>query len=112
MSFQPLKRLRSLLPWTDTKLDLTDIDDETFDQAANVLEANGDELTKENIREQAEYLLEIEDVDDGELRLGLIQDETEQSLSDRDIVAPRQLTEQSELFESGTWSGTISSSGR
>ena len=101
MSSQPLQRLRSVLPWTDTELDLTDIDDETFDQAANVLEANGDELTKENIREQAEYLLEIEDVDDGELRLGLIQDETEQSLSDRDIVAPRQLTEQSKLFESG-----------
>lgn len=101
MSADRFERVRSLLPWTESTPGLDEIDDETFDQAAAVLEGNGDELTKENIRDQAEYLLELEDVDDGELRLGVIQDETEQSLSDRDIIAPRQLTEESQLFESG-----------
>ncbi|EJN56890.1 hypothetical protein HSB1_47070 [Halogranum salarium B-1] len=89
------------MPWTDSTPTLNDIDDETFDRAAAVLEANGDELTKANIREQAEYLLELEEADDGDLRLGVVQDATERSLSDRDIIAPRQLTERSELFESG-----------
>ncbi|WP_209309599.1 VirB4 family type IV secretion system protein [Haloarcula amylovorans] len=80
---------------------IEDIDDETFGRATEILEANGDDLTKENIREQAEYLLEIEDVDEGELRLGVVQDESEQALADQDIIAPRQLQEVSNLFESG-----------
>ncbi|MFC7216553.1 hypothetical protein ACFQO4_21065, partial [Saliphagus sp. GCM10025334] len=94
-------RFRSWLPVGSSEPSIDDIDDETFDRAAEVLEANGDDLTKENIRKQARYLLEVEDVDDGELRLGVIQDETEQSLADRDVIAPRQLQEVSNLFESG-----------
>ncbi|AQL44821.1 hypothetical protein BV210_18365 (plasmid) [Halorientalis sp. IM1011] len=81
--------------------DIDDIDDETFDQVTAILEANGDDLTKENIRQQAQHLLEIEDVDEGQLRLGVVQDDTEQALADRDVVAPRQLQEVSKLFESG-----------
>ncbi|MBX0297405.1 VirB4 family type IV secretion system protein [Haloarcula nitratireducens] len=46
-------------------------------------------------------MLEVEDVDEGELRLGVVQDETEQALADRDVIAPRQLREVSNLFESG-----------
>ncbi len=94
-------RFRSWLPVGSREPSIDDINDETFDRAAEILEANGNDLTKENIREQAEYLLEVEDVDDGELRLGVIQDETEQSLADRDVIAPRQLQEVSNLFESG-----------
>lgn len=94
-------RFRSWLPVGSREPSIDDINDETFDRAAEILEANGNDLTKENIREQAEYLLEVEDVDDGELRLGVIEDETEQSLADRDVIAPRQLQEVSNLFESG-----------
>ncbi|TYL37262.1 hypothetical protein CV102_18320 [Natronococcus pandeyae] len=96
-----LSQLRSRLSIGRSNQTIEDIDDETFDQATKILEANGDDLTKENIREQAEYLLEIEDGDEGELRLGVVQDDTEQSLADRDVIAPRQLQEVSNLFESG-----------
>ncbi|RBI60742.1 hypothetical protein DMJ13_17460 [halophilic archaeon] len=96
-----LDRLRSKLPIGSSEPSIADIDDETFDRATEILEANGDDLTKENIREQAECLLEVEDIDEGELRLGVVQDETEQSIADRDVIAPRQLQEVSNLFESG-----------
>lgn len=86
-------RLQSWLPVGSSEPSIEDIDDKTFDRAAEILEANGDDLTKENIREQAEYLLELEEVDKGELRLGVIQDKTEQSLADQDVISPRQLRE-------------------
>ncbi len=95
-----LSGLRSRLTGSG-KHTLEEIDDETFDRAASIVEANGDDLSKENIREQAEHLLELEEVDEGEFRLGVIQDDTEQSLADRDIIAPRTLKEVSNFFESG-----------
>ncbi|WP_227357549.1 VirB4 family type IV secretion system protein [Haladaptatus salinisoli] len=94
-------RLRSLIPGLKSEPGLDEIDDEIFDRATAILEANGDELSKENIQAQAKHLLELENAEEGEIRLGVLQDETERSLADRDIIAPHEISERSGFLESG-----------
>ena len=96
-------RLRSLVPGLESEPGLDEIDDEVFDRATAILEANGDELSKENIQAQAKHLLELETAEDGEIRLGVLQDETERSLADRDIIAPHEISEHSGLLRIGIY---------
>jgi len=82
---------------------LDELDEETVNEAMAILQQEEEEgeITKEEIRRQANHLLKIEDIDEGEYRMGVVQDPTEQELSDRDIIAPNEINEKSELLKDG-----------
>ena len=80
---------------------LDEIDEETVNEAMAILNQEEDEVTKEELQRQANHLLELEDVDEGKFRMGVVQDATEQEMSDRDIIAPDKIKEVSELLQDG-----------
>ncbi|MFB6201313.1 MAG: hypothetical protein ABEI98_04810, partial [Halorhabdus sp.] len=99
----PLNRLLSRLPGgfgsstpgdggsarTDPdNVDLEEIDDETFDRAVSILEQEGRETSRANIREQIARLIDFEAADPDEFRLGFIQDADSQAQLDQASVAP------------------------
>lgn len=99
----PLNRLLSRLPGgfgsstssdgtsarTDpANVNLEEIDDETFDRAVSILEQEGQETSRANIREQVARLIDFEAADPDEFRLGFIQDADSQAQIDQASVAP------------------------
>jgi len=98
----PLNRLLSRVPGsfgsipgpgtsarTDpANVNLEEIDDETFDRAVSILEQEGRETSRANIREQVARLIDFEAADPDEFRLGLIQDADSQAQLDQASVAP------------------------
>jgi hypothetical protein len=69
-------------------VNLEEIDDETFDRAVSILEQEGRETSRANIREQVARLIDFEAADPDEFRLGLIQDSHSQAQLDQASVAP------------------------
>jgi hypothetical protein len=69
-------------------VNLEEIDDETFDRAVSILEQEGRETSRANIREQVARLIDFEAADPDEFRLGLIQDADSQAQIDQASVAP------------------------
>jgi len=69
-------------------VNLEEIDDETFDRAVSILEQEGREASRANIREQVARLIDFEAADPDEFRLGLIQDADSQAQIDQASVAP------------------------
>lgn len=69
-------------------VNLEKIDDETFDRAVSILEQEGRETSRANIREQVARLIDFEAADPDEFRLGLIQDADSQAQIDQASVAP------------------------
>ena len=99
----PLNRLLSQLPGdfgsstpgdgtsdrtNPDNVDLEEIDDETFDRAVSILEQEGRETSRANIRKQVARLIDFETADPDEFRLGLIQDADSQAQLDQASVAP------------------------
>jgi len=69
-------------------VNLEDVSDETFDRAVSILEQEGRDTSRANIREQVARLLDFEAADPDEFRLGLIQDADSQAQLDQASVAP------------------------
>lgn len=69
-------------------VNLEEVSNETFDRAVGILEQEGRETSRENIREQVARLLDFEAADPNEFRLGLIQDAEGQAQLDQASVAP------------------------
>jgi hypothetical protein len=80
---------------------LDEIDEERVNEAMDILQQEEGEVTKDALRKQANHLLELEEIDEGEFRMGVVQDATEQEMSDRDIIAPNEISEVSKLLEDG-----------
>jgi hypothetical protein len=80
---------------------LDELDEETVNEAMAILNQEEDEVTKAELERQANHLVKIEDIDEGQFRMGVVQDEAEQEMSDRDIVAPNKIKEVSELLKDG-----------
>lgn len=85
-------------------VDLDAIDDETFDRAITILEQEGREKTRANIREQVARLLELQETDPSEFRLGLVRDAVEQARADQALIAPPSIEEEpTYLQRNGQW---------
>ena len=95
--------LRSKIPLVGGKdeLSLDEIDDEKLDRAAAILDEMGEEVSSENLRRQANYLVELENSDEDKFKLGFIQDREEKSITDQSLIAPKEIEEHTELFEKG-----------
>ena len=76
------------------EIDLTDVDEDRFDQAVNILKANGENPTKENIRKQILALQGLEEMDEDDVNIGILQNADEQKVADRKIIAPTRIDEE------------------
>lgn len=87
-----------------TSVELDSVDDETFDRAVTILEQEGREKTRANIKEQVSRLLELQETDPSEFRLGLVRDAVEQARADQAIIAPPSIEEEpTYLQRNGQW---------
>jgi len=112
----PLASLQQLLPGKTTSdtgsgfnrtdasdVVLDEVSDERFDRAVAILQEEGRETSRENIREQVAHLIDFEDADPEDFRIGLVKDATSQAQLDQASVAPPSmvLDDPTTLFRNG-----------
>lgn len=100
---QKLRGLKNKVTFSggEKQLSLDEIPDEAVNQATQTLKAQDEELTKENIQKQANYLIEIQNSDEADNKIGFIKDREETSVSDKNIIAPRRMNEVSTFQDLG-----------
>jgi len=114
----PLAGLQRILPGTIDKdtssgfnrtaasdVDLDEVSDERFDRAVSILQQEGRETSRENIREQVAHLIDFEDADPEDFRIGLVRDATSQAQLDQASVAPPSmvLDDPTTIFRNGEY---------
>lgn len=83
------------------KVPFSDLDDEVINDAIQTLEEQGEEQSKENIEQMANYLLDIRETDEGEFKIGFVQDREEATVADQDLIAPNKIEEFSNFQDMG-----------
>jgi len=86
---------------SDERRSFAELDDETIDEAIKILNQQGEETSKENIEQLANSLIEIEEADEGDFKVGFIQDREEATVSDQNLIAPARMEEVSQFQDMG-----------
>lgn len=93
-------------------IDLADVDDGRFDQAVDILEANGEETTRSNIRKQIRALNQLEEMDEDDVNIGILQNDEEKEVADKRIIAPNIIDESADhIMRNGKYARIFTLSG-